>query len=70
MKVEYRNNISDDQPEECPDTAVMRYWPDKHNWIDVSVDRRTGSLTIRGSRVGIVVLPEAANTINVKLEGR
>ena len=66
VKVEYRDNISMAEPEICPPTCTMRYWIDRNNWIDVSVERN--GLVIRSAHAGIKVLPEASNTIRVEAQ--
>lgn len=67
-KVEYQETISDREPEVCPTTCIMRYYVDRNNWIDVSVDPQGFGLTIRSAHAGLKVMPEASNTIRVEAQ--
>lgn len=68
MKVEYRNSILEDYPEECPTSCIVRYSLDKDNWIDVATTPRGVEIRTSGGKMAIE--PWSGNNVEIYLKER
>lgn len=61
----------DSLSEQLDNSYVLRFIWDRFTWIDIDLIRsaETKSLHIRGSR-GILIKPEASNSIEIKIDER
>lgn len=68
--IEYKDSIlvENEDAEICPDSAIVRYWFDSNNWVEVTVGER--GIEIRSEGGQMVVQPISGNLIEVYLRER
>lgn len=69
--IEYRDSILDEEPELCPDSAIVRYYDDEHDYIEVTATSR--GIEVRATGLGsnnVLVSPQASNVVEIFVRER
>lgn len=68
--IEYKDSrlTDNDEAEICPEGAIMRYWFDRDNWIEVTLGER--GIEVRSDGGQMVVQPISGNNVEVYLRER
>lgn len=68
--IEYKDSVlvGNDDTEICPDSAIVRYWFDQNNWIEVTLGERGVEIRSQGGQM--VVQPISGNSVEIYLRER